>query len=705
MPKQNQSKRIIVLCTIIFLIVSILFGNAETVKYRLKIDKNGYPIITIANPYGKNVIIKAISKEEGSIGFSQNGIITWIKGKPEIEKLDDKTSYRWVLENNKVFNMKVIPKINEIIFQFKLLENKNPERTKWYLNFAAYNKEYFTGVMERVVDGHQKLSWADGIKTALNLHGEKVEVKLKPTVSAYAPFFISSRYYGFFAMTTWPGNIDFCNENMKMVKMDFEGPELNFKIYIGDPLSVVKRHALETGPSFVPPKWAFGPWRWRDEHKNLPKYYDSTEAKTPYNTQLVEDILMMEALDIPLTAYWVDRPWAKGPRGFDDYEWDTERFPKPQEMIKWLENKNIKFMLWIGPFVMGEMAEYAEKMGYHLESKPRTKAKQVLIDFTNPDARKWWGENGPAKMAKMGVKGFKLDRADGEKLMDNLNLKTYDGRTYRENYNDYPVQYVRATHEAVQDVLGNDFILFPRAQFTGSARHGGLWAGDTNGKPEGLRSVIIGVQRCAVMGYPIWGSDTGGYWGEFSRETCMRWLGFSCFSPIMEVGPTYNKGLWDSPNEPHYDTELLATWRLYSKIRMKLIDYIHNLAKEASETGTPIVRPLFLIYPEQKEAWKDWQTYLFGPDILVSIIWETGKEKHRLYLPKGEEWIDAWDTSKVYNGGKYIEVESPVYKIPIFIRKGSKIDLGDLNALYKESLKIVSNKPNLTELEKKEGWR
>ena len=178
-----------------------------------------------------------------------------------------------------------------------------------------------------------------------------------------------------------------------------------------------------------------------------------------------------------------------------------------------------------------------------------------------------------------------------------------------------------------------------------------------------------------------------------------------CFSPLMETGPTNNRGFWSNPDEPNYDTELLATWRLYSKIRMKLVPYIAELAKEAHENGTPIVRPLFLAYPDSPEAWEDWQTYLLGDDLLVSAIWQKDKTTHSLYLPDGEEWIDAWDPEVSYLGGQTIEVETPLYKIPVFIREGSKIDLGDLEALYQESLEKVANIPDLVELEKAEGWR
>ena len=116
----------------------------------------------------------------------------------------------------------------------------------------------------------------------------------------------------------------------------------------------------------------------------------------------------------------------------------------------------------------------------------------------------------------------------------------------------------------------------------------------------------------------------------------------------------------------------------------------------------PIARPLFIAFPKQPQTWADWQTYMYGPDILVSAIWEKGKTQHSLYLPAGEKWIDAWDKKKIYNGGQKITIDTPVYKIPIFIRQGSTINLGNLNDLYKKSLKIAAKKPNLEKLQKRE---
>lgn len=686
----------------------IIFGlvvinlNAQEKRITVSIDKNSFVSIKIHNPFGEEVLIEP-NDTIGGIGFIVNKKTIWLKGKPLVSyDSSNKSVYNWQTDSYSI-KMEVVESDKNIDFTFKL-DNKEKKPSAWVINTKVKSNEYFTGIFERVVDGEQEKSWAKGITEGLNLRGQRIDVKLKPTVSAYAPFYISSGNYAIFVHGTWPGVIDFCKEKKDFVQILFEGTELSFSLMMDkSPAALVKRHALLTGPTFLPPKWAFGPWRWRDEHFNNEKYYDGSKVNAPYNSQIVEEILLMQAYDIPCTAYWIDRPWGPGVDGYDDFEIDYKRLPNFEKMIKWLDSKNIKTMIWIGPFVMGKMADTAEARGYDLKSRMRKNLRQIKIDFTNPQACKWWGESGPAKLAKLGIKGFKLDRADGEKLLDSLNLKTYIGTTYRENYNDYPRQYVKATYDAIKPILGDDFILFPRAQYTGCAKYGGMWAGDTGNPPEGLRSVIIGAQRCAIMGYPIWGSDTGGYPRKINREVTKRWLGFSCFSPIMEVGPTNNRVFWDMDYEPFFDQELLAVWRFYAKLRMYLIDYIHHHAKVANETGMPIIRPLFLEYPDQKESWEDWTTYKFGDDILVSIIWEEGKTKKSLYLPAGEVWIDIWD-NKEYKGGQFIEVNAPDYKTPIFIRKGSKLQLPDLNKLFDESVEITKIKYDMNELEAKENW-
>lgn len=667
----------------------------------IKIEtKKGYPYIILnTDKQIKPVIIAGNETgETGAVFFETSSGKNWIKGFPDRTESDTNEFKAMWTTNGREIIIEFLKKNNQFSFSFQAFPDTGI--IKWGFSIVARENEYFTGLFERVVDGDQKESWSSGITEALNLRGQEVDMLIKPTLSLYCPFYLSSGGYGLFIEGTWPGHYDICKTDPERVTVTFEGTVMNGIIYVSEDLAeIVKAHSLYTGPTILPPRWAFLPWRWRDNHDNNKKYYDGTPVKTPYNSMLAEDILMMKALDIPCGAYWIDRPWAKGVHGYEDFEWDSQRFPNAKKMIDWVHSNDIRLMLWIAPWVAGKMRQQAIDSGYAMPMKgPHgniDSTNAALIDFTNSAACKWWQQKGIEKMLLQGIDGFKLDRSE-ELVPETRSITVSDGRTTREIRNLYPVLYVKTVNESCSKIRGNDFVIFPRAGYTGSSKYGVFWGGDIGSPAEGLRAAIIAVQRSAVIGFPIWGSDIGGYWqGDLDREVCARWLAFGCFNPIMEFGPTEDRAPWDMKAKPHYDTTLIAIWRLYAKLHTLLADYSYNLAKEAHETGMPVVRPLFLEFPEQKESWENWQSFMYGPDILVYAIWQKNMNKCKVYLPAGIKWRDAWDYEKTYEGGKYIEVETPIHKIPVFIREGSEINVGNLNNLYKESIEIAKNPPDL----------
>ena len=293
-------------------------------------------------------------------------------------------------------------------------------------------------------------------------------------------------------------------------------------------------------------------------------------------------------------------------------------------------------MLWVAPFFQGRMATDALAKGWTLASAGQKPAREnyPLVDFTNPKAKEFW-QDGVAKLLKLGVAGFKLDRSE-EDIPESGPYHVSDGRSVRENRNAYPAMFSEAAYDVSRKYRGDNFVCILRAAYTGSASRGIFWGGDIGGTQEGLRAEIIAVQRAAVMGYPNWGSDTCGYNQQsMDTEVCGRWLAFSCFTPIMEVGPTQNRAFWNFHDPPSYDAELIAIWRFYARLHERLADYSFTQAKLAHEAGMPIVRPLFQADPNAAAAWLNWWTYLYGPDIVVSPIWQKNQRTQQVYLPSG----------------------------------------------------------------------
>jgi alpha-glucosidase (family GH31 glycosyl hydrolase) len=603
------------------------------------------------------------------------------------------------MSDGRLVRVSVVPQSGA--FTIALSAMPNQDIIRWGLSVESLPDEYYTGIMERVVDGPQQASWAPGITTAMNLRGQRVDMLVKPTLSLYAPFFISSRGYSLFASGTWPGLFDFARARPDRVLVELEGPALELKLSTApDPATLVRAHAMENGPPVLPPKWMYSPWRWRDEHTHRTAYYDGTPVTGPFNSEIMEDVLMMQAFGIPNSVYWIDRPWGPGQIGYDDFEIDARRLPNFADMTRWLEGQKIKTLLWIAPFVRGRMETEALAKGYGLPGQNRTPDGQnyPLIDLTNPAAKAFW-QDGVAKLLRLGVAGFKLDRSE-ENIPADGSLRVSDGRTLREYRNTYPVQFVQAAYEVAKKHRGSDFIVMPRAGYTGSSPYAVFWGGDIGGTQEGLRASIIGVQRAAVMGYPNWGSDTCGYNQQLmEQEVCGRWLAFSAFTPIMEVGPTRNVAFWNAPRPPTYDDTLIALWRMYAIVHNDLASYSYKYAEEAHKTGMPIVRPLFLVDPTHREAWENWWTYLYGPDLLVSPVWEKGKRKQDVYLPAGNRWRDAWNPDKIYTGGQTIAVAAESHQLPIFIRVGSSLKPWNLNQLWLDSTNAAGTKPNLRALE------
>jgi alpha-glucosidase (family GH31 glycosyl hydrolase) len=303
-----------------------------------------------------------------------------------------------------------------------------------------------------------------------------------------------------------------------------------------------------------------------------------------------------------------------------------------------------------------------------------------ILDVTNPEARNWWAGKLAAFLSAHGIQGVKLDRGE-EHIPSEARHVWADGRTGREVRNDYPRLQAMLHHAALTSAFPDgDFFVVTRSAYTGTAPWAVFWGGDIPASEDfgfgastdlGLRSAIISQQRAAFMGLPIWGSDTGGYYEFKDREVFARWLAFSCFSGLMEIGGVGRHAPWAMPTAPALDTEMIDIYRRYTTLRETLQPYV-VAAAAAAAAGMPLVRPMAFEDRKDRRLRDRWDQYFLGPDLLVAPVWRSGARSREVYLPRGR-WRNYFDRTQAFEGRTTVTVDVPLDAIPVFVRDGAEV--------------------------------
>jgi len=531
---------------------------------------------------------------------------------------------------------------------------------------------------------------------SLDRRGDVVRMRVRPTFAIYGPFYQTSRGYGLLVDGTTLGEFDVASSNPEVIELRFRtgnterSQRLRFYLFDGPGHArILDEYTRLTGRPYVPPDWAFLHWRWRDElARGEPALLDGVEM----NAQLVEDVTMYEALDIPVGVLLFDRPVLAGNFGFARFEWDEERLPHPAEMIDSLRSRGYRLMMWSSMWACGngrrDNGTEAYLLGYiapgpNPDTPPdceNTTASSFVLDVTHPEVPSWWADELSAFVARYQIQGIKLDR--GEEHIASEAADTWaDGRSGVEVRNAYPVIQARIHHDAMRAAFGDDAVVIARSAYTGTQQWAIVWGGDSpareafgtgKGTDLGLRAAIIEQQRAAFLGYPIWGSDSGGYYEFVDRDVFARWIEFSAFSGIMEIGGRGTHAPWDMPTEPRFDVEMVDIYRKYTKLRETLLPYLVEHARRAGATGMPIVRPLVFDFADDSNVLDRWDQYMFGPGLMVAPVWRSGERQREVYFPAGR-WSGYWDSSFEIEGPAAMVVEVPLDTIPVFVRDGSAV--------------------------------
>lgn len=551
---------------------------------------------------------------------------------------------------------------------------------------------------------------------------------------AVAPWFVSSRGYGFHLDSTAESHFDMrkTRQDRYMVRNLFNTLAVNV-VYGPQLTDVLSRFTAYTGrPALLPP-FAFGPWISSDTWRS--------------GGEVRYAVTKFRERGIPASMFVFDSPWETA---YNDFTFNMTQFGKGgtfegvhfagfaslAEMMTFLQRNGLKVMCWMTPFVNDHSLDNELPKPNGQLSKAATledgrqrkvfvadqqgdafvtrwwKGSGSPIDFTNPTARSWLLDQVEnlvtetqvttrSGLAESAIGGFKTD--DGEALTNPpaagdtnapaggeyipLDLRYADGRTGREMRNGYCVEY----QKTIQGVLGSDGLLFARSGFTGSQAFSVCWAGDNEpnfGDGNGLPSVIVAGQSAAMSGFSLWGHDIGGYEnGNFSavspEDLFIRWAQFGCFSPIMQMHRQVAELDQDDPTDLRqypwgYGQLGLDNYRFFARLHTELFPYIYTYAQDATTRGLPIIRPPVLLHQDDTRTHSLKHTYYFGNELLVApVLNPTGPgsvTERVVYLPDGM-WFDFWTQERHTGRQEVLWRNSSQQHFPLFVRAGAIIPM------------------------------
>jgi alpha-D-xyloside xylohydrolase len=469
------------------------------------------------------------------------------------------------------------------------------------------------------------------------------------------PFYMTSRGYGVFVND--PGNVslEIGSEKTSRVQFHVSGEVLEYYIIYGpDPKSILERYTALTGKPVMPPEWSFGLWL-------------STSFTTSYDEKTVMGFIGgMEERKIPLSVFHFDCFWMKG-FNWCDFTWDRETFPDPAGMLSRIKAKGIKICVWINPYIAQRSALFAEGKdgGYFLKSADGSvyqtdqwQAGMAIVDFTNPAAARWYTDR-LEKLLDMGVDCFKTDF--GERIPSDAVY--FDGGDPERHHNFYSFLYNKAVFELLEKKRGKgEACLFARSATAGGQRFPLHWGGDCESTFEAMAETLRGGLSLGLSGFGFWSHDIGGFEGTPDAALFKRWLAFGLLSSHSRLhGSTSYRVPWS------VDEESAEVCRFFTELKTRLKPYILQCAREACEKGIPVLRAMFLEFPDDPAcAYLDRQ-YMLGPDLLVAPVFsEDGEVPY--YLPPGE-WTRLLSGEKVQGGG-WRKEQHGFLSLPLLIRAG-----------------------------------
>jgi alpha-glucosidase len=492
------------------------------------------------------------------------------------------------------------------------------------------------------------------------------------------PFFIGMRHgnaYGIFLDNTWRSFFDFGKESRDRYSFGADGGELNYYFFFGpEPKRVVTAYAALTGKAPLPPLWSLGFQQCRYS------YYPEARVREVART--------FREKKIPADVIYLDIDYQDRNRPFTI---DRQRFPTFEGMIKELGQQGFRVIV-ITDLHIAHVPGYKPydegTAGDHFVKNPDGTTyvgkvwpgDSVFPEFTLTRSREWWGTLYK-DFVGMGIAGFWNDMNEPalferrDKTMPLATLHRLDDGSkldHRAVHNVFGLQNSRATYEGLLKLEGNErpFVL-TRATYSGGQRYAASWTGDNSSTWNHMRMSVSNLLSLGISGFAYVGDDIGGFRGSPPPDLLTRWIALGAFNPIYRDHT--EKGSADQEPWVH-GPDHEAIRKKFIEQRYRMLPYIYTIAEEASRTGMPMMRPLFLEFPQQERLAGNDEEFMFGPKMLVAPkVWEFAAS-YEVQLPQGE-WYDYWSGAKISAGqnnvGETLKVTPGLDELPVYVRAGS----------------------------------
>lgn len=496
------------------------------------------------------------------------------------------------------------------------------------------------------------------------------------------PFFISSKSYGVFVNSTDKVSFEVASDTVSKTSFTVPGEKLEYFIIGGEnPADVISSYTALTGRPSLPPAYTFGLWL-------------STSFTTEYNEDTVLSFIdKMKEYGIPLQVFHFDCFWMKEYE-WTNFEWNGECFPDPQSLLKKIKDRNISVSVWINPYIAQRSSLFDEgcEKGYFLLNQDNTvfqcdmwQPGMAIVDFTNPEACRWFA--GKIRMlCESGVNCIKTDF--GERIP--VSVKYFSGHDPVKMHNYYSYLYNKTVFDELEKYYGSKkACLFARSATAGGQKFPVHWGGDCSASYVSMAETLRGGLSLCSSGFGFFSHDISGFEDTATPDIYKRWCAFGLMSTHSRLhGNCSYRVPW------LFDDESVDVLRFFTRLKGRLMPYLYAQAINTSETGIPVMRPMFMMFPDDPVCHTLDRQYMLGDSLLCAPVFNDRSEA-LFYLPEGK-WTDII-TGETTEGGRYIKRTCSYFEIPLYARENSVIAYGnfkdDFEYDYTENAELIWYSP------------